>query len=129
MLDNTAGFENLMRDGAAAAYRSGAGEVMNSAQSDQPYTFLTLRGEEASVCLAEFSQVQRYRDFCRIEAVVNVTFRLQPSLPLQFASVLTSAAILPGASLGDMRKRLIRSAVNLALLLPNSAEVELRKTA
>lgn len=92
-----------------------AGEVYCLSHTDHPYKFHALRGENISVCLAEFSEVHRYRDFCRVAAVIRVVFKVQPSLSTFDEVMLTSVPIPPASEIRQLRKKLIRSAVNLVL--------------
>ena len=104
------------------------GNVVYPADFERPCAFLTIEEKKVVVSLAQFSQVIRYRDFCRVEAVVDVTFQLLPSLhPIQ-ASVLTHVPIQSEIAPGELRRKLVRSAVTLALLMPelNSAEQQRR---
>jgi hypothetical protein len=87
-------------------------------QTVPPYKFRALGGETICVCRAEFSDVRRYRDFCRIEAVVRVVFQIQPSLHTLDISILTNAPIPQTKVGGHLRLRMIRNAINLALHLP-----------
>lgn len=94
-----------------------SGEVAYLSHVDRPYSFTALTGERVCVCLAEFSNVRRYRDFCRVEASVRVVFQLQPALEVRVETFLTSVPFTPASENGtSYRQKLIRSAVNLALL-------------
>ena len=105
------------------------GDVIYPARFDLHYKFQTFGNERASVSLAEFSQVRRYKDFCRIEAIVYVTFTIHPSLPPISTSILTSVPTPRSFEHGQLRRKLIRSAVNLALLMPQYSQEELLRTA
>ena len=69
---------------------------------------------------ATFSSVRRYRDYCRVEAIVTVTFQYHPSLPARTERLLTSVPMAPNRHPGDLRERLIESAVDLCVLMHRS---------
>lgn len=104
------------------------GEICCLSQVDHPYKFRALRGENISVRLAEFSQVHRYRDFCRVEASIRVVFQVHPSLPTFDEVILTSVPIPPASEIRQLRKKLIRSAVNLVLYMQSYQERGLSQT-
>jgi len=98
------------------------GEVSCLSQTNRPHTFRALTGENISVCLSEFSRVRRYRDFCRVEAVVRVVFQVHPSLPNFEETILTSVPAPSALGTGVLRKKLVRSAINLVLHMQNNRE-------
>lgn len=69
------------------------------------------------VLYASFSHVRRYRDYCRVEAIVTVTFRYHPALPPRTERLLTAVPILPEGQTNRFRERLIESAINLSVLM------------
>lgn len=111
------------------AFTQSGSTVSYLPEAVHPYKFRAFGGEKICVCLAEFSDVRRYRDFCRIEAVVRVVFQIQPSLPPLELSIMTSVPTSRSATDGHLRLRLIRSAVNLGLLMHASEQEGLRKSA
>lgn len=79
------------------------------------------------VLAATIRNVRRYRDFCRIEAIVTVTFQYHPALPPRTERLLTSVPYRPYGRPNDFRHRLIKSAINLSVLMHRSErEVDLR---
>lgn len=66
---------------------------------------------------ARFEQVRRYRGFCRMEAIVTVTFQYHPSLPPRTERLLTSVPIKATGVQHNFRQRLIKSAINLSVLM------------
>lgn len=70
-----------------------------------------------TVLRAEFSNVHRYRSHGRIEAEVLVTFRFHPALPSRTERILTSIPLRKAEPIEGIRDRLIKSAVQLAILM------------
>lgn len=69
------------------------------------------------VLSASFRRVRRYREFCRVEALVTVVFQYHPALPPRVERLLTSVPILPDGHTNRLRERLIESAISLAVLM------------
>ena len=70
-----------------------------------------------TVLSTHIDKVKRYRDFCRIEAIVTVTFQYHPSLPARTERLLTSVPFGPLGQKNNFRQRLIDSAINLSVLM------------
>ncbi|WP_417526123.1 hypothetical protein [Marinovum sp.] len=80
----------------------------------------TRRGASSKILAARFDQVRRHRDYCRVEAVVTVTFQYHPSLPPRTERLLTSVPCSCAQEAQDLRQRLIDSAMRLAVLMHRS---------
>jgi hypothetical protein len=66
---------------------------------------------------AQFQRVHRCRDFQRVEAVITLVIQYNPALPPVTERLLTSVPIRARGLSGSLRERLVRDAVQLAVLM------------
>ena len=64
-----------------------------------------------------FTKVRRDQTFGRVQAKVLITIQYHPSLPPRTETLLTSVPFSVTDGKGSLRARLIRDAVNLAVLM------------
>ncbi|MGY3437859.1 MULTISPECIES: hypothetical protein [unclassified Marinovum] len=80
------------------------------------------------VLWSSIERVQRDRDFGRVEAQVTVVMQHDGALAPIVQTLLVGVDTVPNAGPGDLRKRLTRLAVKLAVLMPRT-EIEVRSKA
>jgi len=89
----------------------------------------TAEGSTLRLLRSKIVRVRLNRDYRRVEAKVMVTFQYHPSLPPRTEVILTSVPVESGAPRGSLRRRLIKDALQLAVLMHRADQEEIARVA